>query len=395
MNPQARVGEDVISRINYSMRQSRGLARLRGDIVSEINRMIGTLLQRASVPRSRLYEIVVVGNTCMGHLFLGVDPQYLAISPYVPTVGGSVSLEAHESRLKMSQFGRVHLLPGIAGFVGADAVGVILATGLYQAERPVLAVDIGTNGEIILGWKGRIMACSTAAGPAFEGVHIKHGMRAAAGAIDAVWLEDGVVQFSTVDNRPARGICGSGLIDAVVCMCQAGIVEPSGRIVDADEVPKADNGLRERVVKGAGGNEFVLATVEQSANRAPVTIAQRDVRELQLAKGAIAAGVRTLMEVAEINKSDLDSVVLAGAFGNYVRKEGALAVGLVPDIPLERIRSVGNAAGEGAKLALISMDMRCEADKIARCVEYIELTADAGFQDRFAQELVFGCAAGA
>ena len=395
MNPQARIGEDVISRINYTMRENRGLRCLQREVVSEINGMIDTMLRTASASRSRLYEVVVVGNTCMGHLFLGIDPQHLATSPYVPTVSRSLSIEQRGSGLRINRFGWVHVLPNIAGFVGADTVGVILATGLYRADRPVLAVDIGTNGEIVLGWKDRILACSTAAGPAFEGVHITHGMRAASGAIDAVWLDDGGVQFSTVNEAKARGICGSGLLDAIVCLCQAGIVESSGRIVDANEVPAPYHKLGERVSSGEHGNEFVLAPAEESADRAPIVITQRDVRELQLAKGAIAAGIQTLIGAMGITQDELESVVLAGAFGNYLCKESAVAAGLIPDVPLSKIRSAGNAAGEGAKLALVSLDMREEADRIARSVEYIELTTDPGFQDRFAEALMFGCAADA
>ena len=392
MNPQARIGDDVISRINYTMQERKGLSRLQRDVVGEMNRMLIALLRSAGIRRSSLYEATVVGNTCMSHLFLGIDPRHLAVSPYVPTVSRSLYLDARDPGLRISRFGKVHVLPNIAGFVGADTVGVVLATGLHHSQRPILAVDIGTNGEIVLGWQDRMLACSTAAGPAFEGAHIKHGMRAAPGAVDAAWFEDGELQYSTVGDAEARGICGSGLLDAIVCMCQAGIVESNGRIVDADEVPADYGHLRGRVAEGDRGNDFVLIPAEDSGTGEPILVTQRDVREVQLAKGAIATGIRTLMEHAGVSEEDLDSIVLAGAFGNYMRKESAVAVGLVPGIPLDRIRSVGNAAGEGAKLALISTDMRSEADEIARSVEYIELTTHPGFQERFSEELMFGCA---
>lgn len=391
MNPQARIGDDVISRINYTIQEPSGLNRLQKDVAAEMNRLLDTLIRSAGVKRSSVYEITVVGNTCMSHLFLGIDPRHLAVSPYVPTVSRSLELDARDPGLRISPFGKVHVLPNIAGFVGADTVGVVLATGLHHSARPVLAVDIGTNGEIVLGWDQRMLACSTAAGPAFEGAHIRHGMRATPGAIDSVWLESGDLRYNTVRGAKALGLCGSGLLDAVVCMCRAGIVESTGRIVDAAEVPAGSAHLQERVLQGERGNEFVLVRAEDSATGEPILVTQPDVREVQLAKGAIATGIRTLLEHADVALEDLDSVVLAGAFGNYMRKESAVAAGLIPDVPLEKIRSVGNAAGEGAKLALVSVDMRSEADEIARLVEYIELTTHPGFQDRFSEELMFGC----
>jgi uncharacterized 2Fe-2S/4Fe-4S cluster protein (DUF4445 family) len=391
MNPQAMIGDDVISRINYTMQERNGLVRLQKEVVGEINRMLDSLLKSAGVKRSLVYEVAIVGNTCMSHLFLGIDPRHLAVSPYVPTVSRSLQLDARDPGLRISRFGKVHVLPNIAGFVGGDTVGVVLATGLHYSASPVLAVDIGTNGEIVLGWKERMLACSTAAGPAFEGAHIKHGMRAAPGAIDQVSFEDGEIRCGTVGNARAVGICGSGLLDAVVCLCQAGIVECNGRIVDACELPADSAHLRDMVTEGERGNDYVLVPAAESGTGEPILVTQRDVREVQLAKGAIATGIRTLMEYAGIAEEDLESIVLAGAFGNYMRKESAVAAGLIPSISLDKIRSVGNAAGEGAKLALISTDMRLEADEIARSVEYIELTTHPGFQDRFSEELMFGC----
>lgn len=393
MNPQARIGDDVISRINYAIQEPKGLDRMRRDIVGEINRLLDVLLRNSKVSRSSVYDITVVGNTCMIHLFLGIDPRYLAVSPYVPTLSGSLCLQAKDAGIRISNLGKVCVLPSIAGFVGADTIGVVLASDLKKCIRPTLAVDIGTNGEIVLGLAGRMLACSTAAGPAFEGAHIQHGMRAAPGAIDAVYMESGEMRYSTVGSADAVGICGSGLLDAVACMCQAGIVEPNGRIVDGFEVPEIHRHLQDRVVRGERGNDFVLVTAEESGNAAPIVVTQRDVREVQLAKGAIATGIRTLMEHAGVGPQDLDAILLAGAFGNYMSKESAVAIGLIPDVPLGRVHSIGNAAGEGAKLALLSTEMFAEADEIAGLVEYIELTTHPGFQDRFSEELMFGCSA--
>ena len=394
MNPQAEVGDDVISRINCVMQEADGLKKLQEMVICEFNRLIKVLAEGADVPAERIYEVTVAGNTCMTHLFLGIDPTYLAIAPYVPVINDSVSVKADELEIGISELGRVHVLPSIAGYVGADTVGVILASGFYEQEKLTLAVDIGTNGEIVLGSHRRMLACSTAAGPAFEGAHIKHGMRAAPGAVDAVWFENGDIKYSTIAGENARGICGSGLLDAIICLIKAGIVEPSGRIVDADELQGEYAHLSRRIEAGERGNEFILASAEETSIGEPVTISQRDVREVQLAKGAIAAGIQTLMEKLEVRADDLDKIVLAGAFGNYLSKESAIQVGMIPNVPLSKVHSVGNAAGEGAKLALISLDARRDADGIAERIEYVELTTDPGFQERFADALMFGTTVG-
>ena len=392
MNPQHEIGDDVISRINHVMQESGGLKKLQKMVISEFDRLIKILSHGAGISQERIYEVTVAGNTCMTHLFLGIDPTNLAIAPYVPVINGSISVRAHELGIGISDFGRVHVLPNIAGYVGADTVGVILAADFYEQEKLTLAVDIGTNGEIVLGSDRRMLACSTAAGPAFEGAHIKHGMRATPGAIDAVWFENGDVRYRTIAGEKARGICGSGLLDAIICLIKAGIVEASGRIVDADELQGEYADLGKRIQPGERGYEFVLASVSESAG-GPVVISQRDVREVQLAKGAIAAGIQTLMERLDVRPDDLDKIVLAGAFGNYLSKESAIRAGMIPNVPLSKVHSVGNAAGEGAKLALISMDARRDAERIAERIEYIELTTDPGFQERFADALMFGAEA--
>lgn len=390
MNPQAQVGDDVISRINYTMQESDGLAKLQSSVIAEMNGLLKTLCHGAEVPLDRVYEVTVAGNTCMMHLFMGIDPTHLAVAPYVPVVSRSMYVSAGELGIEVNEHGRVHVLPSIAGYVGADTVSVILSTDLYEDDRMTLAVDIGTNGEIVLGSKKRMLACSTAAGPAFEGAHIQHGMRAAPGAIDAVWFDGNVLEFSTIGGVKAAGICGSGLLDAVSCLIEAGIIEASGRMVDSEEISEEYSHLSGKLLLGERGNEFVLATDGESSIGGPVVVTQRDVREIQLAKGAIAAGIQTLMDRMEVHPDQLDRVVLAGAFGNYVRKESAINTGMLPDVPISKVHSIGNAAGEGAKLALISLDARKDADSIADSIEYVELTTDPGFQDRFAEALMFG-----
>lgn len=388
-NPQTRYGDDVISRISYTAQDSFALERLRDVLVDEIQKLITMLADDMNITLEQIYEVCLVGNTCMTHLLLGVNPESLAQSPYVPVISQSLYVNASEIGLKLNEGALAYVLPCIAGYVGADTVGVLLATGLYESDRPVLAVDIGTNGEIVLGYKGRILACSTAAGPAFEGAHIKHGMRAAQGAIDSVRLEGDTVRFTTVGGGKAVGLCGSGLLDAIVCLIQAGIIDASGRIVAPSEVPAEFTSLAGKIREGEKGNEFILASPDDSPADRVIELTQRDVREVQLAKGAIAAGIQTLMRKMNIESGDLEAVLLAGAFGNYVRKESAIAAGMIPRVPLERVRPVGNAAGEGAKLALISKDMREHAEQLAQYVEYVELTIAPEFQGRFAEALLF------
>ena len=388
-NPQTRYGDDVISRISYTAQDSFALERLRDVLVDEIQKLITMLADDMNITLEQIYEVCLVGNTCMTHLLLGVNPESLAQSPYVPVISQSLYVNASEIGLKLNEGALAYVLPCIAGYVGADTVGVLLATGLYESDRPVLAVDIGTNGEIVLGYKGRILACSTAAGPAFEGAHIKHGMRAAQGAIDSVRLEGDTVRFTTVGGGKAVGLCGSGLLDAIVCLIQAGIIDASGRIVAPSEVPAEFTSLAGKIREGEKGNEFILASPDDSPADRVIELTQRDVREVQLAKGAIAAGIQTLMRKMNIGSGDLEAVLLAGAFGNYVRKESAIAAGMIPRVPLERVRPVGNAAGEGAKLALISKDMREHAEQLAQYVEYVELTIAPEFQGRFAEALLF------
>jgi uncharacterized 2Fe-2S/4Fe-4S cluster protein (DUF4445 family) len=319
VNPQTQVGDDVISRISYSTSEPDGLKKLQSSVLLEMNSLIEKLSAAAEVSPSDIYEISVVGNTCMSHLFLGVDPANLAQAPYVPVVRQSLTLAAWEMGMGINPCGRVHVLPAIAGYVGADTVGVVLASGMYNDGRLTLAIDIGTNGEIVLGNKDRMLSCSTAAGPAFEGAHIRHGMRAAAGAIDAVWLDESGLSFGTIDGKTPVGICGSGLLDAVVCMLRAGVVDEGGRIVDPEELPQEYAFLKDSLRMGEKGMEFVLADERESSTGEPIVITQRDIREVQLAKGAIAAGIATLMGRMGVAAEDLDRVILAGAFGNYVR----------------------------------------------------------------------------
>jgi uncharacterized 2Fe-2S/4Fe-4S cluster protein (DUF4445 family) len=315
----------------------------------------------------------------MIHLFLGVPPNYIAVSPYIPVFTKPLLINASRLGIKINPQGRCYILPNISGYVGADTVGVILATGLYKGDGVKLALDIGTNGEMVLKDGDNLFACSTAAGPAFEGANITYGMRGARGAIDHVSIDDGEINVHVIDDVTPVGICGSGLLDAVAVMIELGILDQTGRIVYPEGMF-----VRDAVRKNNNGLEFVLR-----ANGGEIPISQRDVRELQLAKSAIRAGIEILLEEAGRDYSDIDTVYLAGAFGTYLNPESAIKIGLLPPLPVSRVYSVGNAAGEGAKLALLDRDIRRIAEEVSRKVNYIELSSRKDFQEKFAEFMYF------
>jgi uncharacterized 2Fe-2S/4Fe-4S cluster protein (DUF4445 family) len=274
--------------------------------------------------------------------------------------------------------------------VGSDTVGVILAADLDRPGDNCAAIDIGTNGELVLRANGRLLACSTAAGPAFEGAQIRHGMRAAAGAIEAVNYLDGVIKLQMIDDAPACGICGSGLIDAASALLDAGLVEPSGRFANPEQNPDSvPDHFKARLRPGTGGYEYVLVFAKDSDTGEDIVLTQGDLRELQLAKGAIYAGLMILLKEAGISIDELDRVLLAGAFGNYVRKESALGIGLLPQLPAEKIVAIGNAAGDGARMALASMTMRNRALQLPGTVEHLELSTRPDFQEFFIDAMPF------
>jgi uncharacterized 2Fe-2S/4Fe-4S cluster protein (DUF4445 family) len=276
------------------------------------------------------------------------------------------------------------ILPNIGGFVGADTVGVIVATGAHRSEKTRLIIDLGTNSEIILGNRDTLLCCSAAAGPAFEAAHIEQGMRAASGAIDHVWAEDGDIRISTIDNQPPRGICGTGIIDAVAVMLHFGVIESGGRMVnrnqlDESKIPR----IRDRIIENPLGNKFML---NEHKN---IYLTQRDIREVQLAKGAIATGIQILLNQLHISETDIEEVLLAGAFGHYILPESVMAIGLIPKSLARKIIPIGNAASTGAKYALISLSKRHEAELIANTTRHLELALQPEFESRFAEALLF------
>jgi uncharacterized 2Fe-2S/4Fe-4S cluster protein (DUF4445 family) len=387
MNPQVAFGEDVMARITHAMMNpDRGLKDLHGAIIEGVNGLIRSVTQAAGITPEGILEITVVGNTAMHHLFLGIDPQFLGLSPFPPAVRRSLDQKARDLGIRVHPAANVHFLPIEAGFVGADNVGVLIAQTPYQEEEISLVIDIGTNGELVLGNKNRLVSASCATGPALEGAHLKFGMRAAIGAIERVRIdpENFQVKYKVIglerwsDEVPpreiqARGICGSGIIEAVAELFRAGIIEKSGRFQGDFSGP--------RLRPAEKGFEFVLAPAEQTAIGQDITISLSDIRAVQLAKAALYAGAKILMKTLGVNR--IDKVILAGGFGSIIDGERALILGMFPDCPLDRVIPVGNAAGVGACLALLNRDKRNEADSVGRFVEYVELTTDPQFTQEF------------
>jgi len=386
-NPQIPFGDDVVSRINYVQENEHGQETLRTEITGCLNEIIAEVGEQAGVEPARIYEATVVGNTTMGHLFLGVQPTYLGQAPYVAGLGRGIDVPAAALGLRIHPRGSVHVLPNIAGFVGADTVGVVLACDMLNSEAMSLAIDIGTNGEIVMGSRDRLVSCSTAAGPAFEGARIKFGMRAAAGAIDKMRITDDL-RLSVIGDVPPRGLCGTALVDLVAELLRVGVIDSTGRMLPADDLPQTvPDAIRRRLVPGdKSGCDFVIA---EEDGHPCVWLTQRDVRELQLAKAAIAAGIQILMGELGVEPDQIAHVFLAGAFGNFIRRSMARRIGLLPDLPSDRIRFVGNAAGAGARMSLLSRDCRAEAARIAARTEYLELAGRPEFQHEFTTAMFF------
>ena len=336
------------------------------------------VLRRESRPQD-IVEAVLVGNTAMHHLALHLPIDQLLRPPFVPAAAGALDLKARDLGLSIAPGAYIHCLPNVAGFVGADHVAMLLATETLWTGKTALAVDIGTNTEVSLVSRGEIACVSCASGPAFEGGHIRHGMMAGAGAIERMNLTGDKVEYQTVGGAPPAGICGSGIIDAVAGLYASGIVDASGRMHEQPRV---------RVTEG--GREFVLVDGEERGDAPAITITQHDIREIQLAKGAIRTGIDVLLQSKRIAEKDVELVVLAGAFGSYLDLANTVAIGMLPALPLDRFRQVGNAAGAGARMSLASMSQRREAADLARRIEYIELATVPRFTEIFARATRIG-----
>ncbi len=388
-NPQTSHGDDVISRIRCCMETDAAVEQLQQSIAGCLNDIIGELCEAAQVAPEAIYEIRAAGNTAMTHLLHGVSPVSLGVAPYVAAFRESRVRSASELGIAPRSRARLRTLPNIAGFVGGDTVGVILAADMRESDRLTLAIDIGTNGEIVLGDRRRIVTTSTAAGPAFEGARIHHGMRAARGAIDRAEIVDDALHLHVIGGARPRGLCGTGLIDLVARLVEWGVIDIGGRITAPEDQPHTVPApIRARTLKGEGGFRFRLFEASATESGLEINLTQSDVRELQLAKGAIMAGAHILVRKLGVSMGDIEEVLLAGAFGSYIDPRSARLIGLIPNLDEDRLRSIGNAASAGARMALLSTDVQRLADTISRESEYIELAACVEFQQIFMDQMM-------
>jgi uncharacterized 2Fe-2S/4Fe-4S cluster protein (DUF4445 family) len=377
INPQVAYGEDVMSRITYAMSNPDGLAVMQAAIRDCVNGIIERLAGGVG-GRQSILDMTIVFNTVMHHIFLGINPVNIGVAPFIPGVERPMNVKARELGININPSSYVHVLPVVAGFVGPDNVGVLIAEEPYKSDEKVLIIDIGTNGELLLGGKDGVSSASCATGPAFEGAQIKFGMRAAEGAIESVKIDpetkEPLLNVIGGGSVKPKGICGSGVIDAVAELFKAGIIDKTGRFVM--------DPITGRVRRDASGKpEYVLAWKDETALETDITVTQADVRAVQLAKGALYAGAKLLMRKMGVEK--VDKVILAGAFGSYINKESALTLGMFPNCALENIYAVGNAAGDGAVMALINTGKREEAEIEARKLKYMEIAMEPDFQEEF------------
>lgn len=382
LNPQRAYGHDVISRIDYVNRTQGGLEKLHKEVINAVSLMTRRCLRRAGATQNDVDEVVAVGNTTMLHLFCGLHPNSLGYAPYRPVTRSALDLRAGDLGLDLDPGTNVHLLPVISGFVGADTVGGILSQDIHRATETVVLVDIGTNGEIVLASQEGIWATSCAMGPALEGAHLSCGMRAVRGAIWKVWEEEGKLGFQVVgrpDEKP-RGVCGSGVVDALATLLRLGILLPTGRFRE---------GAKGVCVDSHGvGRAFVLAEGDQTAHGRPISITLEDVRQVQLAKAALCVGIRTLLRRSNTNR--VDKLILTGAFGAHFNWRSASEIGMIPkELMPKEVEAVENAAGVGAILALLDSSKRAEALEVAQKVRAVELAQEPEFAIEYAMAMNF------
>ncbi len=377
MNPQISYGEDIVSRITYAKKSPEAARKMQQLLVDGLNEMAVQLCVQTGVSREHILEAVIVGNTAMHHLLLALPVAQLASAPFVPAVISDLDVKGRDIGLHMAPGAYIHLLPNVAGYVGADHVAMLLATAKEWSGKTALALDIGTNTEIsLITAAGEMRSLSCASGPAFEGYHIKDGTRARPGAIESVRITADEVLYGTIGDRPATGICGSGILDAVAQLEMAGVLNPAGRI---------QLGSHARVREVNGEREFVLAPANPEVGLPGITVTQDDVREIQLAKGSIQTGIEVLLRESHVPMGDVSAVIIAGAFGSFIDVANAVAMGMLPDLPLDRFQQVGNAAGIGAKMALLSTTMRAQARALRDRTHYIELATYPDFSRLFAR----------
>ncbi len=392
MNPQVRYGEDVMSRITYCMmNETSGLKELQDTIIEGLNTIAKQSAEKAGFTAEDISEMTLVGNTAMHHILLGINPEFTGVAPFTPALHRSVDVKADRFGIQILPSGNIHVLPIEAGFVGADNVGCLLADAPHKRKEMTLLIDIGTNGELVLGNKEKLISCSCATGPALEGAQIEFGMRAAPGAIERVKIDPATLEatYRVIGNTlwsdgkvnmQAKGICGSAIIDVIAEMFKAGIIKKNGQIDMALQSPRIRKGTK-------GMPEYVLAWKQETSVNQDIVVNQKDVRAIQLAKGALYSGCLIMMR--KLGVAGFDRLAIAGAFGSHIDKEEAMVIGMIPDCDLKKVEYIGNAAGDGARIALLNVDKRKEANVVARRVEYVELALEEDFNDRFGEAMQF------
>ena len=380
LNTQKKYGADVISRIEYASSSEDGLKSLHNAIISQINGMILSLCERNSIICDEIFYITIAGNTTMMHLLMKLNPINIGKAPFIPVTTSLHKVLASNIGININKYGYVALLPSVSGYIGSDITAGVIATGMLHKNKISLLLDIGTNGEIVLGNKKRLISCSTAAGPAFEGANIRFGTGGISGAIDDFKIIDGKVTFTTIDNKPAIGICGSGIVTVVASLLTNEIIDETGRFFDKDEFNLPEN-LLKRIVEFDNMVAFQITE--------DIFITQKDIREIQNAKASFAAGVITLIKSYGIKYEDISELYLAGGFGNYIDIDGAIKIGLLPIELKNKVIPSGNTAGTGAIMCLLSSSKMKKIEKISKQIEYIELSKDPSFTDQYIECMMF------
>lgn len=387
-NPQRYFGPDVISRIQFAGESKENLNVLRNKALMCMDDIVRQLSKENGIDKESIIKIVLVGNTAMSHIVMGVDPGSLAYAPFTPIFTGMVQGGAYDLGLAINRDASFTILPGIGGHVGSDITAGLLVSGIADSDKAGLLIDIGTNGEIVMSAGGRVIACSTAAGPAFEGVGITCGMRAAPGAIERIVFEKDDIGIKTIGDISPIGICGSGIIDGIAELLKTGMVDKSGRMLYPEEITEncVSYNYIERVRWGKDCLEFAVAPGRNSND---IVITQKDIRQVQLAKGAIRGGIDILMKELDIGKDEIEQIFIAGAFGSFIKKESAAAIGLLPQADTTMVTYLGNAAGAGAGMALAFVEEERRACSIVKKIEHLELSTHPDFQERFLHAMDF------
>ncbi len=388
LNSQINYGSDVISRLQYVKEHPNGLENLNNLLIEDLNHIIKRLLEVGGLEPNDIFVAVAAGNTTMQHFLLSLSPLGIAEAPFSPVLTDGLIVKATDVGLQLHPEALLYVMPVKSGYIGGDLLSFVLTSGVTeQKDEIILGLDLGTNGEIFLGSGKRLLTCSAAAGPALEGARISHGMIAKAGAIEAVSFEEGNLHYLVIGNVKPKGICGSGLVELVAVLLELGIIDYEGLIRPPQKI--AAEGLSPRLINRSEGYDFLIASAEESYNHKPLYLTQKDVRELQLAKGAIAAGIKTLMDEMGIGIENIDRLYLAGALGNYVNPYSAMRIGLIPNVNPEIIKSLGNAASTGASMVLLSKDYWQMANELSDFIEHVELSSRLDFNQHFIEQMDF------